>query len=90
MTKRDVILVAGLVLAAHGFTSAGRTPWDEPASGAGRNPITGEPTSGAGRVLTAWPTIVDPQGPNSGAGRTPAGDLASGAGPSLLAQPSHS
>ena len=32
----------------------------------------GGTNSGAGRALAAFPTIVDPNGPNSGAGRTAA------------------
>ena len=44
-----------------------------PNSGAGRMtpPVTGDNNpSGAGRALAAFPTIVDPNGPNSGAGQS--------------------
>ena len=57
--KSTAIVFAALLVAAPALADpgAGRTPY-------------GDPASGAGRTLAAFPTIVDPNGPNSGVGRT--------------------
>ncbi len=72
--KKTALVFAAVLVAAPAFAD----------SGAGRTPY-GEPASGAGRTLAAWPTPVDPAGPNSGTSRTPYGDPASGAGRNLVA-----
>jgi hypothetical protein len=74
--KSPAIVFAALLVAAPALAD----------SGAGRTP-SGDPASGAGRTLLAFPTIVDPNGPNSGVGRTwnplEGQDVNSGAGRSL-------
>ena len=74
--KSTAIVFAALLVAAPalGDSGAGRTPY-------------GDPASGAGRTLAGLATIVDPHGPDSGSSRTPEGQPASGAGRTLAAFP---
>ena len=56
------IAVAAVLLGATATAAYGPSPVDP----------YGGTNSGAGRALAAFPTIVDPNGPNPGAGRTAA------------------